>query len=117
MAQASSRCECGNLKGESVECCVECAFLDGGKPGDADLIWALRALGGTATSYEIADWMECTQRTVLRALKRLRAAGRIYRFVAEGEVYGTHDGGARFVLCDVREQEQWQRMSNRHSAR
>lgn len=104
------RCECGRTKQARAEACDECAFLDGESAGEAGLIGTLRLLGGAATSYEIAHAWGCTQRTVLRMLRRIRPRGRIYRYIPEANDSGAHDGGAVFVLCDMRETSPWAKM-------
>lgn len=95
-------CECGRAKSRGAECCAECRFLDGGGIGEAGLIATLRLLGGRGTSYEIADARGCSQRTVLRMIRRLRDQGRVQRFEPDGTRPGSRDGAAVFVLCDRR---------------
>lgn len=97
-------CECGNPRDRGREACDECAWLDGESAGEAGLIGVLRLLGGTATSYEIADAWGVTQRTVLRMIRRLRATGRVYRYLPETRGCGVQDGAAVFILCDSREE-------------
>ena len=78
----SRRCDCGRQQTAGANACRRCAWLDGRHPAGAEIISALRALGGVATYEclfgEIATREDRGARSrVQHAVRRLRLAGRL----------------------------------------
>lgn len=70
-------CDCGTPLANRDQVCSACSYLDGRTPSEQQLIAALRALGGRATSPALRLESELPERTLRRVLARLRALGRI----------------------------------------
>lgn len=92
------RCECGQPKNAGDVACTPCMAADGDGLGGsaAALISALRVLGGSATIDTLCDELAplCV-RTVLRALKELRAQGRVESVIVAEPTHPYQTGGWR----------------------
>jgi hypothetical protein len=98
MARRSKTCECGNPKRAGAEACDRCAFLDGPKSRQANLIAALRNLGGEATLRGLVTEMAIHPRKINEALAQAIKAGRVERIETEAEY---HKNEAAFILTDA----------------
>ena len=86
---STRRCDCGCPQTAGAISCRRCAWLDGGHPAGAEIISALRALGGVATYeclfHEIATPEDRGARSrVHHAVRRLRLAGRLVVRIEDG---------------------------------
>lgn len=94
------RCECGaalHRVGPGRLVCIICAWRDGATAAERELISALRVCGGRAgldaLALEVGEQM--SERTMFRALAKLRALRRI---VVEYEDGNEETGRATYVL-------------------
>lgn len=98
MSRRASRCECGQPKRPGEEGCDRCTFLDGKKSRVANLIGALRNLGGEATLRGLVTEMAIHPRKINEALAVAIRDGRVERIETEAE-YQKNE--VAFILTDA----------------
>jgi hypothetical protein len=83
MSRRSRTCDCGAPKTPGDEACPRCRTLDGDSVASADVIAALRYLGGRATLAALVITTGKAERRVRYALVELQESGRLERRVEE----------------------------------
>jgi len=76
-ADLSVTCDCGNPLADGADVCTRCTWLDGSTGAEQRVIALLNECGGTGTREMLASEAGVCERSIWRALKRLRAIGRI----------------------------------------
>lgn len=74
------RCDCGALRRDDATACDRCSFLDG-TDRSFEIVQALRALGGGARIWELAEEIGTSVRQVYRWLLPLVQLSRVRRIV------------------------------------
>jgi hypothetical protein len=78
-------CDCGQLKVGQVVACKRCRFLDGEYRLEQRIIAVLRMLDEPTSLKELTLLVGVTDRSMLRALNRLRSIGRARRIWGDPE--------------------------------
>ncbi len=76
LAAGSDECECSRPKGRLAVSCDSCAEMDG-QGSVANLVSALRVLGGEATFAALQQELGYAETNIYRAIRMAKAAGRL----------------------------------------